>query len=118
MSFDFFNIKLNETKQLNSSFKTVFGINFSLSSQLYKLLGLNKNKKWQLNNLTIKQIHQLKLYLPDLTLFDSDLKRIISIEKEKYLELKCYKRNRFLLNLPVHGQRTRSNAKTRRKLKN
>ncbi len=44
--------------------------------------------------------------------------KIISIEKEKYLELKCYKRNRFLLNLPIHGQRNRSNAKTRRKLKN
>lgn len=100
MSFDFFNIKLNETKQLNSSFKKVFGINFTLSSQLYKLLGLNKKKKWQLNNLNLNQIKQLKAYFPDLTEFDSDLKRNIAIEKEKFLELKCYKKNRFLLNLP------------------
>jgi len=118
MSFDFFNIKLNETKELNSTFKNVFGINFTLSSQIYKLLGLNKQKKWQLNKLTVNQIHKLKLYMPDLTLFDADLKRLISIEKEKFLELKSYKRNRFLLNLPINGQRTRSNAKTRRKLKN
>ena len=118
MSFDFFNIKLNETKQLNSSFKKVFGINYALSSQLYKLLGLNKKKKWQLNNLNLNQIKQLKAYFPDLTEFDSDLKRNIAIEKEKFLELKCYKKNRFLLNLPIHGQRTRSNARTRRKLKN
>lgn len=100
MSFDFFNIKLNETQYLNSSFKKVFGINFTLSSQLYKLLGLNKKKKWQLNKLTVTQIQQLKSYLPDLTEFDADLKRNISIEKEKFLELKCYKKNRFLLNLP------------------
>ena len=118
MSFDFFNIKLNETKQLKASFKNVYGINTTLATQIYKLLGLNLKKKWQLNKLSVKQIHNLKLYLPDIRLFDSDLKRAISIEKEKFLELKCYKRNRFLLNLPVHGQRTRSNAKTRRKLKN
>ena len=118
MSFDFFNIKLNETKQLTAAFKPVFGINLTYSSQLYKLLGLNINRKWQLNKLNVQQIHQLKLYFPDLTLFDSDLKRLISVEKEKFLELKCYKRNRFLLNLPINGQRTRSNAKTRRKIKN
>ena len=118
MSFDFFNIKLNETKNLTASFKNVYGINLKSASQIYKLLGLNLKKKWQLNNLSVKQIHQIKLYLPDIILFDSDLKRTISIEKEKFLELKCYKRNRFLLNLPTHGQRTRSNAKTRRKLKN
>lgn len=118
MSFDFFNIKLNETKQLNASFKNVFGIGLTNSKQLYKLLGLNKQPKWQLNKLTIKQINLLKNYIPDFTLFDSDLKRLISIEKEKFLELKCFKRNRFLLNLPVNGQRTRSNSKTRKKLKN
>lgn len=118
MSFDFFNIKLNENKQLIASFKYIYGINSSSAFQIYKLLGLNLKKKWQLNKLSVKQIHNLKLYLPDIKLFDSDLKRAISIEKEKFLELKCYKRNRFLLNLPVNGQRTRSNAKTRRKLKN
>lgn len=118
MSFDFFNIKLNEKKFLSASFKDVYGINYSTSYQIYKLLGLNIRKKWKLINLNINQIYKIKLYLPDLILFDSDLKRLISIEKEKFFELKCYKRNRFLLNLPVNGQRTKSNAQTRRKLKN
>jgi len=118
MVFDFFNIKINEHKELSSALKTIFGINYSKAFQLYKLLGLNLRCKWNLNQLDVSQTYKIKLYFPDLTLFDSELKRLISVEKEKFLELKCYKRNRFLLNLPSHGQRTRSNAKTRRKLKN
>jgi small subunit ribosomal protein S13 len=118
MTFDFFNIKLIEHKELISSFKPIFGLNYGKINQLYKLLGLNKRCQWKLKNLEILQTYKIKLYLPDITFFDSELKRLISIEKEKFLELKCYKRNRFLLNLPTNGQRTRSNAKTKRRLKN
>jgi small subunit ribosomal protein S13 len=118
MTFDFFNIKINEQKELNSAFKFVFGINYGKTNQLYKLLGLNSRTKWNLEQLNVNQVYKIKLYFPDLILFDSDLKRLISNEKEKFLELKCYKRNRFLLSLPVNGQRTRSNSKTRKKLKN
>ena len=118
MSFDFFNIKINEQKEFKIALQNIFGISLTKTNQLYKLLGLNLRRKWNLKNIEVKQIYQIKLYLPDIALFDSDLKRLISSEKEKFFELKCFKRNRFLLNLPVNGQRTRSNAKTRRKLKN
>lgn len=118
MTFDFFNIKINEHKELINSFKVVFGINYNKTFKLYKLLGLNLRTNWNLKSLTIKQIYKLKLYLPDITLFDSDLRRVISNEREKFLELKCYKRNRYLLSLPSNGQRTKTNAKTRKKLKN
>lgn len=118
MVFDFFNIRISEQKELNAAFKAVFGLNSAKTYNLYKLLGLSLRKKWNLGQLDVNQTHKIKLYFPEITLFDSELKRLISVEKEKFLELKCYKRNRFLLNLPAHGQRTRSNAKTRRKLKN
>lgn len=58
----------------------------------------------------------MKLYLPDISIFDADLKKLISIEYDKFFELKNYKRSRFVLKLPVRGQRTRSNAKTAKKL--
>lgn len=118
MAFDFFNIKLNENKSLFFSFRIIFGLNYPKMFSLYKLLGLNLKKQWTLENLNVNQIYLLKIYLPDLFVFDSELKRRIALEKEKFLELKCYKRNRYLLNLPVNGQRTRSNARTKRRLKN
>lgn len=70
---------------------------------------------WNLQNLTVIQIATIKLYLPDLTMFDADLKKLISTEYDKFFELRNYKRFRFVLKLPVRGQRTRSNAKTAKK---
>lgn len=70
---------------------------------------------WTLKDLNVKQIAVIKLYLPDLNTFDADLKKLISIEYDKFFELKNYKRFRFVLKLPVRGQRTRSNAKTAKK---
>ena len=68
-----------------------------------------------MRNLTVTQIAQIKLYLPDLSIFDADLKKLISTEYDKFFELRNYKRFRFVLKLPVRGQRTRSNAKTAKK---
>lgn len=76
---------------------------------------MNYRKLWTLKHLNVKQIAQIKLYLPDLNLFDADLKKQISTEYDKFFELRNYKRFRFVLKLPVRGQRTRSNAKTSKK---
>lgn len=84
---------------------------------LYKILGLNQQKFWNIKMLEINQINKIKQYLPELGVFDSDLKKALSVEQDKFFELKCYKRNRFLLKLPVRGQRTKSNARTVRRLK-
>lgn len=115
MTIEFFNIKLNEHKELKIAIQKIFGIGLTTSYKLNKILGINNRKKFTLEHLSINQVNLIKTYLPDLTLFDSDLKRLILNEREKFFELKCYKRNRFLLNLPVRGQRTKTNAKTVRK---
>ena len=39
------------------------------------------------------------------------------MELDKFFALKCYRRNRLLLGLPAHGQRTHSNARTAKALK-
>jgi small subunit ribosomal protein S13 len=83
--------------------------------QINKTIGLNYRKVWTLKDLSVTQIATIKLYLPDLSVFDADLKKLISTEYDKFFELRNYKRFRFVLKLPVRGQRTRSNAKTAKK---
>jgi small subunit ribosomal protein S13 len=117
MNCEFFNIKINDTKEFKAAFSIIFGFNVFKLKHLYKILGLNKNKFYTIKTLNSFQIDNIKSFLPKLTIFDSNLKKKISIEYDKFFELKCYKRNRFLLKLPVNGQRTKSNAKTVRKLK-
>lgn len=108
---------INETKTLFSVLKLRFGINYGKLNQILKVLGINKKIILKFNKLSVDQHQHLKFYFPDITLLDSELKRELIAQKEKYFELKCYKRTRYLLKLPVNGQRTRSNAKTVKKLK-
>lgn len=75
-------------------------------------MGLNKNKFWNIKNLDVKKINLIKQFLPDQGLFDNELKKKLSIDLDKFLELKCYKRNRIILKLPRNGQRTKTNCKT------
>jgi hypothetical protein len=76
MSFDFFNIKVDEQKEFKIALQNIFGISLSKTNQLYKLLGLNIRRPWHLKQIEVKQIYQIKLYLPDIALFDSDLKTL------------------------------------------
>lgn len=117
MTFEFFNSKINEQKEFKLALQQIFGIGIFNTNQLNKILGTNLRKTTNLKNLSIKQINLIKMYLPDITIFDSDLKRFLLNEREKFFELKCYKRNRLLLKLPIRGQRTRSNAQTIKHIK-
>ena len=54
MSFDFFNIKINEQKEFKIAFQNIFGISLIKTNQLYKLLGLNLRRKWNLKNIEVK----------------------------------------------------------------
>lgn len=117
MNYEFFNIKLNNLKELKIAFSLIFGLNVFKLKHLYKILGFNKYTFYTIQSLTSNQINEIKSFLPKFAQFDSVLKKTLSIEYDKFFELKCYKRNRFLLKLPVNGQRTKSNAKTVRRLK-
>jgi len=117
MTYDFFNIKVDEKKEFKTALAQIYGCNVAKLNQLYKILGINKNKVWKIQNFNNQQLAKIKQYLPELGYFDSDLKKNLSIEYDKFFELKCYKRNRFLLGLPCRGQRTKSNAQTSRKIR-
>src|SRR5690606_39360289 len=69
-------------------------LGFVKLKQINKIVGLNYRKSWTLKNLNVNQIALIKLYLPDSTIFDADLKKIISNEYDKFFELKNYKRFR------------------------
>ena len=87
-------------KEFKLALKSIFGFSYiKLRHLIYKV-----------QDLTASDRNSMSFYLPELALFGSDLKKKISVEQEKFFTLKCYRRNRLLLGLPAHGQRTHSNA--------
>jgi len=103
-------------KEFKIALKRIFGFSYLKLRHLNKVFGSNVKYVYRIQDLNINERNMISFYLPDLALFGSDLKKKISVEQDKFFSLKCYRRNRLLLGLPVHGQRTHSNANTAKRL--
>lgn len=104
-------------KEFKLALKAIFGFSYYKLRHLNKVFGTNINSKYSLKDLNFIERNSISFYLPELSIFGSDLVKKISLEHHKYFSLKCYKRNRFILGFPVNGQRTHSNGKTAKKLR-
>lgn len=90
----------------------IFGVNKKIKDSFFKIFGLN----FRLipNSLTVKQNQKLNLFL---TKFNNGkkLKEFIKNNISFFIKIKNYKGNRHKLKYPTRGQRTHTNAKTRKK---
>jgi small subunit ribosomal protein S13 len=104
-------------KEFKIALKAIFGFSSLKLRHLNKVFGINTRCIYKIKDLNLVERNLISFFLPELSLFGSDLKQKISLEQDKFFSLKCYRRNRLLLGLPAHGQRTHSNGKTARRLK-
>jgi len=109
-----FNIQLNLEKRLVISLTYIFGISLFTSNIVCKKFGFNSNSLLKDVNFTIlKEIRKFIL----LEYFIQDtLRKKVQLAILNLVSIKSVKGLRHKLKLPVRGQRTRSNHKTRRKL--
>lgn len=111
-----FESKLPENKSIQFGLKYVHGINKNRAFLICKTLGFSSNLK--VKNLSIIQITQLTKFVESLNfVIANDLKRLNLLDKKKLISIKSYRGLRRKKGLPVRGQRTRTNAKTSRKIR-
>ena len=105
--------KLPEDKALYIALLQIYGIGLQKSSIVCKKLGITKKTK--ATELTIKQKNKLPILIKNLgVLLQSDLKRSILNHKKHLLSLRLNRSIRNKQGLPVRGQRTHTNARTRK----
>lgn len=112
MTIEFSNIK--KRSNILYQIKTIYGISLSTAKRICNTIGIGNT--YQYDNLTPIQKYYLKLYVNNLTV-DVDLKHQIEKNINYYKLNNSYRGLRHRLGYPVRGQRTRSNAKTVKKLK-
>ena len=114
-----FNFQKNTTTQKKNilfSLISVFGINKSSSKQICNYLGLNPSLK--VSSLGDRKMLQLSNYLKTNFKTGRNLKNQTISIKKNLLEMKSYRGLRNWYGLPVRGQRTSTNGKTKKKIKN
>jgi len=104
-------ITLPEEKRLEIGLTTIFGIGRSRARNILDQAGVPHGKKSK--EASIDDENKIRSIIETMTL-EGDLKREVAANIKRLKDIKTYRGNRHMRNLPVHGQRTKTNARTKR----
>ena len=105
-------IDIPDNKRLEISLTYIYGVGRRLSVEILEKLGLNPNMK--ANQLTEDDIARLNATLQSEYAVEGDLRRQVQNNIKRLISIHAYRGMRHRLGLPVRGQRTRSNSRTRK----
>ncbi len=104
-------VDLPRNKRVEVALTYIYGIGRSTSKQLLAQTGINPDTR--VKDLTEDEIQALREKISGLTT-EGDLRRQVQSNIKRLIDIGCYRGLRHRRNLPVHGQRTRTNARTKR----
>lgn len=104
-------ITIPEEKRLEIGLTTLFGVGRSRARTILKKAGVPLGTKSK--EASIEQENKIRSIIETMTL-EGDLKREIAGNIKRLKDIKTYRGLRHLRNLPVRGQRTKTNARTKR----
>ena len=105
-------VDIPREKRLEISLTYVFGIGRTTSQKIIADLGLNPNTR--VRDLTDEEVNRIRTYVDANLKVEGDLRRDIQQDIKRKMEIGCYQGLRHRKGLPVRGQRTQTNARTRK----
>ena len=105
-------VDLPKNKRLEIALRYIYGIGPKRSLDVIKALSLNADIRTE--QLTEAQIAQLTSYIQGTYVVEGDLRREVQQNIKRLVSINSYRGMRHRLGLPVRGQRTRTNARTRK----
>jgi len=105
-------VNLPREKRLETALTYIYGIGQSTAHQVCAELGLSPDEK--VRDLTDEEITKLRTYIDANLQVEGDLRRERSQAVKRLMEIGCYRGIRHRRGLPVRGQRTKTNARSRK----
>lgn len=103
-------ITIPTEKRIDVALTYIYGIGLNLSKKILDATDIKTNKKTK--ELSTDEINALKNLIEKRHKVEGDLRREIMLNIKRLKEINCYRGNRHLKNLPVRGQRTKTNSRT------
>jgi len=104
-------VNIPDNKHAVISLTYIYGIGRTTAKALCAATGVAENAK--VSSLSEEQLDQLRSEIGKLTV-EGDLRRAVSMNIKRLLDLGCYRGLRHRRGLPLRGQRTKTNARTRK----
>ena len=105
-------VDLPRDKRMEIALTYVFGIGRTRAQETLKATGIDPNKRAK--DLTDEEVVQLRDHIEANYKVEGDLRREVAADIRRKVEIGCYEGIRHRKGLPVRGQRTRTNARTRK----
>ncbi|MFB5268975.1 30S ribosomal protein S13 [Paenibacillus terreus] len=105
-------VDLPRDKRVEIALTYIFGIGKTTSQKVLKETGINPDTR--VRDLTEDEVSKLRETIDKAVKVEGDLRREISLNIKRLTEIGCYRGIRHRRGLPVRGQRTKTNARTRK----
>jgi len=105
-------VDIPNDKPVHISLTYIYGIGRTKSRETVNAIGLDPQTR--VKQLTEDEISRLRDYIDRHFVVEGDLRREVNLNIKRLMEIGCYRGLRHRRGLPVRGQRTRTNARTRR----
>jgi len=105
-------IDLPKNKKIEYALPYIYGIGLTLSRKILKDTGIDPNKR--VYELTEEEISILNKEIQNNYIVEGELRKIVQLNIKELMDLGCYRGLRHRRGLPVRGQRTKTNARTRK----
>ncbi len=105
-------VDLPRDKRVEVALTYIFGIGRTRAQESLEATGVNPDTR--VRDLTEDDLVKLKNHIDDNYKVEGDLRREVQADIRRKVEIGCYQGLRHRRGLPVHGQRTKTNARTRK----
>ena len=105
-------VNLPNNKRVEIALQYLYGIGPTVGRRILFTTGVNADTK--VDQLTEDEISRLRDVIEKQYKVEGDLRREVQLNVKRLVEIGCYRGIRHRVSLPVHGQRTRTNARTKR----
>jgi len=105
-------VDIPREKRLEISLTYIFGIGRTTSRTICEATGIDPNTR--VRDLTDEEVNRIRAYIDSSLKVEGDLRRDVDQDIRRKMEIGCYQGLRHRRGLPVRGQRTHTNARTRK----
>ena len=105
-------VVLPRDKRIEIALTYIFGIGLKTSQDLLKMTGINPDTRTR--DLTEDEVVKLRDVIDKNVVVEGDLRRERQMNIKRLVDIGCYRGRRHRLGLPVRGQNTKNNARTRK----
>lgn len=105
-------VEVPNNKRVEIGLTYIFGIGRSKSKQILNEVKVDINKK--VKDLNPDELSRIRKYIENREMVEGDLRKNINQNIKRLMDINCYRGRRHKRGLPVRGQRTKTNARTRK----